>query len=1400
MLKPPFLLLIFSLILASGLANNREFSLLENSKEIIFSNSKVALHFSKESGFLNSIIYLPLKLQILGYGKGTSSLDIQVEGEWLVEKQALKEAVKDKCFSLEGTWKFAIDPENKGEKEGWHLPSFDDSKWADFPAPAMWEDLGYTQVYPHSPSPDWKPYNGYAFLRKKISIPEEWKGKDLLLYIGAVDDFDWVYFNGELIGKTGEETQNWWEKPRIYAIPQRLIKWGGENVISIRIYDRGGEGGLRGPLFIIKKEDWESLGNPIKLLNYELKEEKNGKRLVIRSKVGDWVIESSYLLLPKNDVILRDGGIIYEGKEKPHISNLRFSLSGIRIGDKSNCWFMIPSNFPPLRYKFEKEGRIVNDDNSWSGNRCVIMRNEKLNLSFLSLFYSETEGASSYVLEGKEGIDVVHTLSAADVMEKRRELAGGTQIIRIVQGDLGEALRKEQEVYDIIGLKPPQDRPEWARKAIIYSAYPGGTMDSGLQDVGGFDNFSNYLPHLADLGFNVLWLLPVYPGLYGPTDYYKIEDALGGEKPARRFVQRAHSLGIKVLFDLIPHGPREESGLLEKLPEAVSRDEKGNVLYWWGCLSCDYASEVWQRYMAEHAAYWVRELDIDGYRVDCAGGGPANCDPNSSHRPTLSGLWGGLQILAKAREEMRKYKKEVMLLPEATGPWFFRYSDVVYDFPFLFLCQTYSQHKREDFIRWLQEWLEYEKYAYPKGATLMRFVESHDTVRFAGMNGNGSFNAFLALCALIEGAPMVYHDGDVGRGPFLKHLYAIRRSFDELSVGEAHYLAVESDMKDIFTCLRTYKDKSAIVAINMSGKDENVKLSVPKHLVNASGKIYLYEAFEGKEVKGEIRGDKLVMNLTIKAYSPAIVLVRNRKEALSIEGLPLPILGRKEEIGRAPSIEEREGELRVENGLYEVVIDGKTGLLKHLSLKNGENWLEKMEWEEGKRRMGMGELFKASELKTTVKQERSGDELVLRFEGETEWANYEIRYRFSKSDKIDLKFSFSPKKDIGMVKGELWQWFKLRGVDHWMANSFEGICYDDFFIRHPKEGETGRWRYWHTPYLYDALRCPLNPYSPFLCAFRKDEYLLLLLPPFPNLPENLYIRERIEDLGFHFLLAMADGKRGWKIAPGEKYEIDYSLLLGKGELSIYWERENLLPKMECDGADYIVETKNYRATVTRRSGNLKSLFFKGQSLLQGGEIYSDKGVYGEFYDSLGNAFPLIGTSNNDPEAEIRFLRTGESLSIAVHSFLREANSGWNNFARPPVEYEAIYEFSDSSPYIKTSVRVRPFVEKEAVAFLAQRLNFQGVISCTVNGEEIPLSQTGRVWESRNTKLDKVNLELVGRDEKVEIRNVEIPNGSNLFIYNSGEGNITLFFPFLDGEAKIQPRWWKLSYEIGVKGR
>lgn len=1399
------LMFMFSILLVSQ-AQGDDIYLRKTSSQIIFGNSKVSLHFRQEDGFLDAIYYAPKKMKIVGNG-ALSPLDFQIEGKWLYEKLARTESLKGFLIDLEGGWKFALDPEDKGLTEGWEGEAYDAGRWDDFPLPGFWEDKGYTQVFPTSPSPDWKPYNGYAFFRRGILIPEEWRGQPLLLYIGSVDDYDWVYINGHLVGHTGQERENWWEAPRIYEIPPEIVKPGQENTICIRVYDRGGEGGVGGPLFITLKERWERARNPFQMLGYDLNKGEGQATLVIKRGIGDWTIEEEFTLHPQSDLIERGVRITYKGKENPHIYNPRFYLRGVKIGNPSDCFYLIPSNFPPLKYRFEEEGRVVSDNYSGASNRCVILHNSKLRLSFLALFYSETEYANCYVREGKDALDIVHTLEAGDIMRQRNVLEGGKQFLRIVEGDLGQALRKEQEVYDVIGLRTPSDSPEWAKKAIIYSAYPGGTMDGGLGDGGGFDYFSRYLSHLSDLGFNVLWLLPVWPGLYGPLDYFKIEERLGGEEAGRRFVQSAHKLGIKVLFDLIPHGPREESGLLEKMPQVVSRDEKGNIIYWWGCLSCDYAHPDWQRFMAEHATYWVRELDVDGYRVDCAGGGPWNWDPQSPHRPSLSGLWGGLGVLREARNEMRRFKAEVMLLPEASGPWLCRYSDVVYDFPFLFISQTFSLYKPEEWVEWFREWLEYENFAYPKDAVLMRFVESHDTVRFAGLNGIGPFNAFLALCAFIKGAPMVYHDGDVGRGPYLKRIYSLRKKYDVLSSGEAYYLAVKSDQGGIFTCLRKLEkessshpsylqkeDEVAIVAINMTGERKRCKLSVPISLLPPLKEYFLYEAFGEKSLKGERRGDELLIDLELERYSPAVILLR-RETPKEEERRKAKTAEVKRE---APFLQEREEEIEIENSFYRMVLDRKSGLIRWLSLREGDNWIREMEWAEGQRRIGIGKAFKAGESVVLSSIQRQGEVVNITFRGRGEWLAYEIRYIMDDSERITISHRFTSLRNMGKVKGEMTLWLGLAGVDGWFVNCLEGQLEDVFFVRHAQETKGGR--YWHIPRIYEAKRYPLNPYAPYLCAFRKGEYLALRFPPFYQLPENIFISERLGNReGFHFLLAMLDGREGVDMPAGKNFEMSYVLEVGESRPSVEEAESLKYPRIRSDGARYIVETKHYKLVVLRRGGHLKEIEAKGENLLRGGEIYSDKGIFGEFVDPNGASHPLIASSNNDPEADVRLRREGGKVWLSFRSYLRQANTGWGDVAYPLLRYQTTYVFDADSPFIKVQVRVLPPKQPQE-AFLAQRWIFQGIEGCEreVGGKRtrIDLNKEGRVWESRLEPLGDGKVILQGHKTRIEIRDVRVEEGYNVFLHNSREG-LSLFFAFMDGEVKGKPGERSLSYELGV---
>ena len=104
---------------------------------------------------------------------------------------------------------------------------YDDSSWDTLEFPGVIE-----QVYPD--------LNGHVFVRKEITIPQAWEGKEVKMYIEAVDDKDCTYFNGTLVAE-GEG----WAVERVYEIPAHLVK-AGKATIAMRIMDTAAGGGING--------------------------------------------------------------------------------------------------------------------------------------------------------------------------------------------------------------------------------------------------------------------------------------------------------------------------------------------------------------------------------------------------------------------------------------------------------------------------------------------------------------------------------------------------------------------------------------------------------------------------------------------------------------------------------------------------------------------------------------------------------------------------------------------------------------------------------------------------------------------------------------------------------------------------------------------------------------------------------------------------------------------------------------------------------------------------------------------------------------------------------------------------------------------------------------------------
>ncbi|HQP96915.1 MAG TPA: hypothetical protein PLY86_00550 [bacterium] len=135
-------------------------------------------------------------------------------------------------LDLSGDWRFMPDPENVGVDKGWFAPDFSDEQWKILQGGTRWEEQGFTDL------------DGYAWYRKWISVPSEWTGKQIWLVLGAVNDNYVLYCNGRKVNTFGDETDRSIAEIATAADLTSFVKCGERNMIAIRVFDWGGNGGL----------------------------------------------------------------------------------------------------------------------------------------------------------------------------------------------------------------------------------------------------------------------------------------------------------------------------------------------------------------------------------------------------------------------------------------------------------------------------------------------------------------------------------------------------------------------------------------------------------------------------------------------------------------------------------------------------------------------------------------------------------------------------------------------------------------------------------------------------------------------------------------------------------------------------------------------------------------------------------------------------------------------------------------------------------------------------------------------------------------------------------------------------------------------------------------------------
>ena len=113
----------------------------------------------------------------------------------------------------------------RGDSGSFSDPAEDDSSWESVSLPSNWK-----KSYP-----DW---NKTAWYRIHFIFPDVLPDRTLGISLGTISDTDEVFFNGQLIGKSGSfppERVSSYDKKRLYEIPSALIRPGRDNVIAVRM-------------------------------------------------------------------------------------------------------------------------------------------------------------------------------------------------------------------------------------------------------------------------------------------------------------------------------------------------------------------------------------------------------------------------------------------------------------------------------------------------------------------------------------------------------------------------------------------------------------------------------------------------------------------------------------------------------------------------------------------------------------------------------------------------------------------------------------------------------------------------------------------------------------------------------------------------------------------------------------------------------------------------------------------------------------------------------------------------------------------------------------------------------------------------------------------------------------
>lgn len=309
----------------------------------------------------------------------------------------------------------------------------------------------------------------------------------------------------------------------------------------------------------------------------------------------------------------------------------------------------------------------------------------------------------------------------------------------------------------------PSGTLPWGSTAPTPTNFFGGDLEGVIKNI----------DYLTELGITGIYFTPIFKAhsnhKYDTIDYLEIDPQFGDNETFKRMVQVCHEKGIKIMLDAVFN----HSGFyFPQFQDVLENGEKSRFKDWFHVKEFPLVTEPKpnydtfaftpfmpklntenpevKEYLLEVGRYWVREFDIDGWRLDVA-------------NEVDHAFW------REFRHEVKKIKPDLYILGEIwhdSMPWLRGDQfDAVMNYPFttnilnLFAKETITP---KEFVENMNTVL----HMYPKNVNDVAFnlVGSHDTPRILTecKDDLRKLKLIYSIMLTFIGTPCIYYGDEIG--------------------------------------------------------------------------------------------------------------------------------------------------------------------------------------------------------------------------------------------------------------------------------------------------------------------------------------------------------------------------------------------------------------------------------------------------------------------------------------------------------------------------------------------------------------------------------------------------------------------------------------------------------------